>query len=188
MLSRSRRFRRHSPFSLAAAAVTAALAFALALGPWTPAFGGDADADSSAEQSSPLRRPVPLQGTPRPAFAGRPAEGAGGWWLGTAGVALALALCGWGSIAARKYRPSPRPGASALAMRVIGRTSLSPRHSVYLLEVGGRVLIVGAGAQGAPTLLGELTEAEEIARVVPSAPSPSPAPAHFDHRLGEDEG
>ncbi len=73
------------------------------------------------------------------------------------GVALALAFIGWGSVAARRYVPQ---GASAplAALRVVGRTSLSPRHSVYLLDVGGRVLIVGTGPQGAPSLLGELSE------------------------------
>jgi flagellar protein FliO/FliZ len=39
---------------------------------------------------------------------------------------------------------------------VVGRTSLSPRHTVYLLKAGDRVLIVGTGPQGSPTLLGEM--------------------------------
>ena len=59
-------------------------------------------------------------------------------------------------------------------MRVVGRTSLSPKHTVYLLDVGGRVLILGAGPQGAPTLLGELDRRRAL------------APPRFDHRLGDD--
>jgi hypothetical protein len=94
--------------------------------------------------------------------AGEEAEGTRGWWLGTAGIALALAACGGISVAARRYGPQ----AAAGPLRVIGRTSLSPRHTVYLLKAGGRVLIVGTGPQGAPSLLGELDDPDE--------PGPSP--------------
>jgi flagellar biogenesis protein FliO len=68
-------------------------------------------------------------------------------------------------------------------LRVIGRTSLSPRHTVYLLAAGDRVLVVGTGPQGAPALLGELTDPDELERVAPiaestpaSVPAPAPAP------------
>ena len=43
-------------------------------------------------------------------------------------------------------------------MKVIGRVSLSPKHSVYLLEVGQRRLLVGAGPQGSPALISELDD------------------------------
>ncbi len=36
--------------------------------------------------------------------------------------------------------------------------SLSPKHSVYLLRVGRRVLVVGAGPQGPPALIAELAD------------------------------
>jgi hypothetical protein len=106
-------------------------------------------------------------------------ESSGGWWLGTAGVALALALVGWGSVASRRYLP--RGGSGPLAVRVVGRASLSPRHSVYLVEVGGRVLIVATGPQGAPALLGELTDPADPARADGLA-----APPRFDRRLGDE--
>jgi hypothetical protein len=54
-------------------------------------------------------------------------------------------------------------------LRVVGRTSLSPRHTVHLLSVGARVLIVGTGPQGAPSLLGELTDPDDLQRLVPRA-------------------
>jgi hypothetical protein len=40
--------------------------------------------------------------------------------------------------------------------------SLSPKHSVYLLRVGRRVLLVGAGPQGPPALISELDDLTEI--------------------------
>jgi len=45
---------------------------------------------------------------------------------------------------------------------VVSRTSLSPKHSVYVLRIGRRVLLVGTGPQGAPSLITELDELAEI--------------------------
>ncbi len=80
-----------------------------------------------------------------------------GWWLGMGGMALALAICGAIGIAARRFSPRVANG----AIQVVGRVSLSPKHTVYLLRVGQRVLLIGAGPQGAPALLGELDELPE---------------------------
>ena len=114
------------------------------------------------------QRVTPRAASPRAAASGaRPAgESTGGWWYGTAGVALALALIGWGSVASHRYLP--RVGSGAVPLRVVGRTSLSPKHTVYLLEVGDRVLILGAGPQGAPSVLGELTDLDRMAAASPS--------------------
>ncbi|MGO9597723.1 MAG: FliO/MopB family protein [Isosphaeraceae bacterium] len=78
--------------------------------------------------------------------------GASGWWLGSAGLALVLAICGAGCVAARKHLPRESAG----LLQVIGRVSLSPRQSIVLVRAGNRVLLIGTGAQGAPSLLGEL--------------------------------
>jgi flagellar protein FliO/FliZ len=75
-----------------------------------------------------------------------------GWWLGSAGIALAMAVCGAVCVAARKYWPQDSSG----LVHVVGRVSLSPKHSIYLVRAGQRILLIGTGAQGAPTLLGEL--------------------------------
>lgn len=87
----------------------------------------------------------------------------GGFWISTAGIALALAAFGAISLGARKMRPG---GADAGPLKVIGRASLSPRQTVYLLRAGDRVLILGSGGQGPPTLLGEMMP-DEIPAATP---------------------
>ena len=69
-------------------------------------------------------------------------------------LALVLAVCGGIAVAARRLGPR----AAAGAVEVVGRVSLSPKHSVYLLRVGRRVLVVGAGPQGPPALIAELED------------------------------
>jgi len=116
--------------------------------------------------------------------------GAGGWWLGTAGIALALALFGGISLASRRYGPQREGG----PLRVVGRTSLSPKQAVYLLRVGDRVLLIGAGSQGPPSLLGELTDPAELRRFAPrhgiptarDPAEPAPSTARFDRRVGDE--
>ena len=97
----------------------------------------------------------------------------GGWWLGTAGIAAALAAFGGVSLASKRFLPSRDSG----PIRVVGRSALSPKHSACLLRVGDRVLIVGLGPQGAPSTLGEVTDPAELARLAPRRehrPDPSP--------------
>lgn len=170
----SARFRRQG-----CAGILLVLVFVLALG----------SGRVRAEPATEARRPFPARGSSAGSRAGSP-EGSGGWWLGTAGIALGLALCGGISVASKRYLP-PRPGTGSL--RVIGRASLSPRQAVYLLEVGERILIVGAGAQGPPALLGELTDPADRARFVSPRRTAAPASAtttsvpRFDQRIGDDE-
>ncbi len=88
---------------------------------------------------------------------GTRSAGSDGWWSGTAFFALLLAVGGGIVLAARRLGPRGAAG----AVQVVGRVSLSSRHSVYLLRVGRRVLVVGAGPQGPPALLTELDDVPE---------------------------
>jgi len=74
------------------------------------------------------------------------------------GITLALAICGGVVVAARRFSSQGAAG----EIRVVSRVSLSPKHTVYLLRVGRRVLLVGAGPQGAPSLISELDDLAEI--------------------------
>jgi flagellar protein FliO/FliZ len=89
------------------------------------------------------------------------------WTMAMIGITLTLAACGGIVAAGRRLLPQG-PGAG---MQVVGRVSLSPKQTVYMLRVGQRVLLVGVGPQGAPTLISELDDLAEI----------EPDPPHGDH-------
>jgi flagellar biogenesis protein FliO len=74
------------------------------------------------------------------------------------GITLALTVCGGVVAAARRFSSQGAVG----HVRVVSRVSLSPKHTVYLLRVGRRMLLVGAGPQGAPSLISELDDLAEI--------------------------
>lgn len=82
-----------------------------------------------------------------------------GWWAGTAGMALALATFGGVSLAMKRWGVSGAHEAGLL--RVVGRTSLSPRHAIYIVKVDNRTLLIGTGPQGPPSLLGEVAANDE---------------------------
>jgi flagellar biogenesis protein FliO len=95
---------------------------------------------------------------------GEPRAASGSWWLGTAGMILVIAALGGVSVASKRWRILPERNTGPL--QVVGRAALSSRHSVYLLRAGDRILIVGAGTQGPPAFLGELTDPNEVRRVL----------------------
>jgi flagellar protein FliO/FliZ len=94
---------------------------------------------------------------PAPSGEGTRSQAASGWWLGSAGIALILAVCGAVCVAARKYGPQR----STSLVQVVGRVSLSPRQAIVLVRAGPRILLIGTGTQGSPTLLGELPDGDE---------------------------
>jgi flagellar protein FliO/FliZ len=123
----------------------------------------EAKANSASRGSDLIRVPPPSDHVSRfrpGAFSSEKetsSAGSRGWWLGSTGIALALAICGAICIAARRYRPQDTAG----LVQVVGRVGLTPRHSIFVVRAGQRSLLIGTGAQGAPTLLGELTESEQ---------------------------
>ncbi len=94
--------------------------------------------------------------------------GAETWSMAMIGITLALAVCGGIVAGGRRLLPQ----GTGVALHVVGRVSLSPRHSVYVLRVGRRMLLVGAGPQGAPTLISELDDVAELAPDPPEGEQP----------------
>jgi hypothetical protein len=151
--------------------------------------GGPAEAaEGQGGEPSPVRisRPSTLRSPFAPGIesSGRPSGSAAsaGWWLSSAGIALVLAACGAVCVASRRYWAQPSSG----PVHVVGRVSLSPRHSIYVVRAGRRTLLIGTGAQGAPSLLGELGEDECSDGPTSGASGRRTAP-RLDIRLGEDE-
>jgi flagellar protein FliO/FliZ len=154
-------FARAVGASVLAAFAAAGPALADASGePVRPSTGADAAAGAGVRDAgaggSARSRPSRLAGLTwlRGDRGGTGTTGSDRWGAGTACLALVLAVCGGIAVAAR--RSGGR--ASAAPMRVIGRLTLSPKHSVYLLRVGRRTLVLGAGPQGPPALITELVD------------------------------
>jgi hypothetical protein len=80
-----------------------------------------------------------------------------GWYWGMAGITLVFAVCGGLVASARRFLPQ---GAGA-GVQIVSRVSLSPKHAVYVLRIGRRVLLVGSGPQGPPALISELDDVSE---------------------------
>ena len=136
--------------------------------PARPALADREPGTGSQAAVAPAQAPVAVAATgsasdPRNARAGAAVRrtprllGSDGWWPGMAGIALALAVVGGIAAVARRFAPRPPTG----AVQVVGRVSLSPKHSVYMLRVGQRVLLLGAGPQGPPSLITELEDVPE---------------------------
>ncbi len=138
-----------------------------------------------SDRTRPIESPRPASATAEPAH--RPeiawparstfwqrdprSERGGGidrWSLGMIGVTLVLAI--GGGVAAVARRRSPQFSAAAVA--VAGRVHLSPKHTVYLLRVGRRSLLVGTGPQGAPALIAELDEPTDLGQQTPPGEIP----------------
>ena len=188
-------------------AISVAIAWSWA---WLPpgAFARPADeptVDHAVIAASVTPRREPVRPDPRrqtgPSSRG---DAGAGWWIGPVGIAAAFAAVGAVSLAAKRFNLNLNLGMAREggSIGVIGQARLSPRHSVHLVRVGGRVLIVGTGPAGSPTTLGEVTDPVELDRLVPRRPATgrsSAAPsaiklgpgvgrvAGFDQRIGDDE-
>ncbi len=77
-----------------------------------------------------------------------------------AGVVIVIIVAGLWIV--KKLFPGTKRLFGSKLMRILGRTHLSPKHSVYILKVGDRVLVLGvAGDEIRP--LSEITDSQEVA-------------------------
>lgn len=145
---------------------------------------------SAPDPTRPLLRAEQSQSVfPSGADDTAPRAGASDWgallpFLGWTG--FVLLLLGGALLFVRRLVPATRRRLGADAVRPLIRRSLSPHHTVYVLEVGPRLLVVGATKTGlAP--LAEFRDPEEVARVkalCPPRPEESTSPS-FQERLRE---
>jgi flagellar biosynthetic protein FliO len=77
-------------------------------------------------------------------------------------TAFVLALLFGAFLLLRRLLGRSRLFASGNAMKILARRPLAPRQEVILVEIGARVLVIGATRESL-SRLGELTSAEEIA-------------------------
>lgn len=93
------------------------------------------------------------------------ADGATPWYrTGLGALTVVLALVGVLYFAARKWMPTAKH-ASNVAMAVVARTAVTPKHTLATVQWGRRFLLVGIGPERIETLaqVDEPTEAAELA-------------------------
>lgn len=121
---------------------------------------------SSSAEAKPRRSILPLRQRSR-AAAGDGTDRAikhraEAWYqtgLGSLGIVLAVvAISVW---AVRRWVPAARSGSSS-AIRVSGRVNLTPKHSIALVHVGRRYLLVGLSGDRM-TILSEVSDPDEVA-------------------------
>jgi len=77
---------------------------------------------------------------------------------------LVLAILAGAFLLLRRFLGKSRLFAGGAAVRILARRPLAPRQEVVLVEIGSRVIVVGA-TRDSLTRLGEITSAEELARL-----------------------
>jgi hypothetical protein len=95
-------------------------------------------------------------------------HGSDAWSMALIGITLALAVCGGMIAVGRRFSTQSAKG----DVQVVSRVSLSPKHAVYVLRVGRRALLVGAGPQGPPSLISELDDLREVEANAPIGEEP----------------
>ena len=94
-------------------------------------------------------------------------------------MAIVLALVGGTYWVVRRWMPSMR-AADTGVLRVVGRTSLGPKHQVVLVQLGRRLVAVGVSGDRLATLC-EITDPDEVAMLV--ARSGARSDAGFNEEL-----
>ena len=151
-------------FALAAALVALAVA---------------ATAASAASEAEPGARNPSVDSFPTPMVAP----------LTKAGLALAVISAASGGLALWSRRRRQALGGADANIRILANRSLSNRHQVLLLDVGGHRLLVGTGGDSV-TILADLTEKElfsgKLDRHLPSDEGKSEP--DFLEKIGKFEG
>jgi flagellar biogenesis protein FliO len=101
-----------------------------------------------------------------------PDAGGYGWFLFETLLILALVCLGaWLVIRFGVKRLYPGVGARGGPLRLVARLPLEPRRTLYIVEAGKKMFLVGTGEQGSLTNLGEL-DPREVEAAEAMAPAP----------------
>ncbi|MEM1011342.1 MAG: flagellar biosynthetic protein FliO [Planctomycetota bacterium] len=79
-----------------------------------------------------------------------------------AGVGLLIVATGW---AWRRFMPGGPGAPGASAVKLAARVNLTPKHQVFVLRVGHRLLVVGDSGHGM-NALAQITDGDEVADVL----------------------
>ncbi len=105
---------------------------------------------------------------------------------GIGALLIVLTVIGGGYFAIRKWVPTMR-AVDGNIIKVLSRTSLSPKHQAVLVKVGKRMLLVGMTAENMTTLT-ELTDDDELGEVLASSSTAKREHrAQFETMLGQQQ-
>lgn len=96
-----------------------------------------------------------------------PTDSYGAWGRLLAAMAIVIGLIvalGW---LVKRLGGSKSLGSTG-ALKLIARATLSPKHQMFLVRMGNRLMLIGAGPQGLATL-SEITDAGEAAQLLRAA-------------------
>ncbi len=101
---------------------------------------------------------------------------------GLGALAVVLVLIGVAAWAVKRWMPVGRGGGSGV-LQVVGRVSLSSKHTITLVHLGRRFVMVGVAGDRVTTLC-EVTDPDEVAELVARVDtSGKQAAPGFDHLL-----
>lgn len=139
-----------------------ALACVVALPAVATAQSAEPDAAAPSADSAgylPYAEPRPLEGVS--------VWGALGRSVGALGIVLGL--LGGSILLTRRFLPGVAAGGATNPVRVVGRVALGPKQTVFLLQVPGRILLVGSGG-GQLATLAEISDPDDVAQLLHAAP------------------
>lgn len=127
--------------------------------------------DQGRSLTSGMRESFSLRAVPRTvrrssksATSRRPPDRETPWYRsGVGALAIVLVVVAGGYWLVRRYLPSVRTTGSS-ALRVVARTSVTPKHHLALVQFGRRFVLVGVSGDRLQTL-SEVTETQEVAEV-----------------------
>lgn len=146
-----------------------------------PVSRGDSAID---EQAQPRRSGARIVRPRIRSDAGEPALGRAQqpWYrTGLGALAIVLALVGVVFVLARRWIPTMRMADNA-ALQVIARTGVTPRHSVVLIRLGQRLVLVGVAGDRIQRL-GEVTDPAEVAEITACSVGGGGSAGVFDKML-----
>lgn len=130
-----------------------------------PAPQLDVQAELTQASSATKRQPIPLAREPQSDGADKDLRsqphGVGLTTLLTALSVVVFMLLGMAKLFSKR-NPFAAPGIPREAVDVLGRRTVDPRSSIYVVRVGAKVLLLGSSTNGLTTL-SEITDPIEVA-------------------------
>ena len=95
----------------------------------------------------------------------RPSRSNSSWWTSVGGLSLVVIAIVLSARFLRRWLPKTPGLLPEQALEMLGRFPVDPRHNIYLVRCGRRLLVLGAAAEGLRTL-SEITDVGEVSSLM----------------------